>query len=211
MKGLCILTGPGNGPCPRASGRTLRQRDKGRVRPVPTFHRAGSGPGLGVKIRLSERPLHIDQAGQPPAWAGAFRDGPYWRWFCYKAHTLQWVEMFKAPAGGQAGAARRAAGRDDLGANTPLCRGLAEVFMTMRGGAVPILPLCPHRMATRRGAAMTPPKIPWPPVDPQHIPPPRADTGPARPARGLAGQGHHPVPRGLPRRSRREPDRQGPA
>jgi len=50
--------------------------------------------------------LHIGRAGQPPAWAGAFQDSPNWRWFFHKAHTLQKIETFKAPAGGQAGAAR---------------------------------------------------------------------------------------------------------
>ena len=39
---------------------------------------------------------------------------------------LQRVETFKAPAGGQAGAARRSAGRDRLATDALLCRGLFQ-------------------------------------------------------------------------------------
>ena len=83
------------------------------------------------------RLLHTGVAGQPPAWAGAFPNIPNWRWSHHKVHTLQQVEAFKAPAGGQAGAARRKRRAEHLGGDTALCRSLFLVVCVLVMAAAP--------------------------------------------------------------------------
>ncbi len=100
-------TGPG-GPALRAC--ITHPITKKRL-PPPAF-------ALNV-VRLYEE---LRMAGQPPAWAGAFRETPHWRWSCNKVHTRQRVETFIAPAGGQAGAARRKRRAEHLGGDTALYR-----------------------------------------------------------------------------------------